>query len=116
MDEGPDTHTKGGNMRRSPLKQIVQWILNAWLDLDKEIILKSFRSCALPIQDDGSEDNKIVCLKPVKPLSSGLERLKVAMAEAAKDLADPFTESDIEDDPDLVTDSDREEDEDVHIE
>ena len=48
--------------------------------------------------------------------TSGLEHLKAAMAEAAKELADPFTESDIENDPDLVTDSDREEDEDVDIE
>ena len=39
-----------------------------------------------------------------------------AMAEAAKKLADPFTEADIKNDPDLVIDSDREEDEDVDIE
>ena len=36
------THTKVGNMRGPPLKQIVQWILKAWSDLDKEIIIKSF--------------------------------------------------------------------------
>ena len=98
------------------LKQIVQWILKAWSDLDKVIIIKSFRCCALSVQDDGSEDNEIVCFKPGKPLSSGLERLKAAMAEAAKELDDPFTESDIENDPDLVIDSDREEDGDVDIE
>ena len=116
MDEGPHTYTKESNMRGPPLKQIVQWILKAWSDLDKEIIIKSFRCCALSIQDDGSEDNEIVCFKPGKPLSSGLERLKAAMAEAAKELVDPFTESDIENDPDLVIDSDREEDGDVDIE
>ena len=66
-------------------------------------------------QDNGSEDNEIARFKPGKPLSSGLERLKAAMAEAAKELADPFTELDIENDPDLVIDSDREEDEDVDI-
>ena len=38
------------------------------------------------------------------------------MAEAAKELVDPFTELNIENDPDLVTDSDGEEDEDVDIE
>ena len=31
-----------------------------------------------------------------KPLSSDLERLKTAMTEAAKELVDPITESDIE--------------------
>ena len=29
MDEGPNTHTKGGNMLGPPLKLIVQWILKA---------------------------------------------------------------------------------------
>ena len=42
MNEGPHTHTKGGNMRGPPIKQIVQWRLKAWLDLDKEIVVKSF--------------------------------------------------------------------------
>ena len=45
-----------------------------------------------------------LCFKPGKPLSSCLERLKAAMAEAAKEVVDPFTESDIENDPDLVID------------
>ena len=116
MDEGTHPHTKGGNMCGSPLKIIVQWILKAWLDLHKEIIIKSFQCCGLSIEDDVSEDCKIVCFKPGKPLSSGLERLKAAMAEAAKELVDPFTESDIENNPDLVIDSVREEDEGVDIE
>ena len=110
------THTKGSNMGGPPLRQIVQWILKAWSDLDKEIIMKSFRCCALSIQDHGSKDNEIACFKPGKPLTSDLERLKAAMAEATKELVDPFTESDIENDQDLVIDSDREEDEDVDTE
>ena len=61
VDEGPHTHTKGDNMRRPPLKQILQWILKTWSDLDKEIIIKSFRCCALSIQNDGSEENKTAC-------------------------------------------------------
>ena len=116
MNEGLHTHTKGVNMRGPPLKQIVQWILKGWSDLHKGIIFKSFRCCALSIQDDGSEDNEIACFKPGKPLNSGLEHLKAAMAEAAKDLFDPFTESDIQNFPDLVIYSDREEDEDVDME
>ena len=48
-------------------------------------------------------------MKPGKPLSSGLERLKDAMAEESRDLVNRFTESDIENDPDLVHDLDREE-------
>ena len=40
---------KEGNMRGPPLKQIVQWVLKACSDLDKEIIIKSFRCFALSI-------------------------------------------------------------------
>ena len=90
--------------------------MKAWLDFDREIIIKSFCCCVLPIQDDGSEEKEIACFKPGKPLSSGLERLKATMAEAAKGLIDAFTESDIENDPDLVIDSDREEYEGADIE
>ena len=78
LDEGPQTHTKGGNMHRPLLKQIVQWILKAWSDLDKEIIIELSRCCDLSIQDDGSKD-KVIEWKPGKPLSSGLERLKAVM-------------------------------------
>ena len=76
-------------MRGPPLKLIIQWIFKAWPDLDKEINIKSFRCCPLSIQDDASEDNEIACFKP---LSSGLERLKAAIAEAAKERVDPFTD------------------------
>ena len=69
MVEGPNTHTKDCNMSGLPLKQTVQWILKAWSDLDKEIIVKSFRCCDLLIQDDGSEGNKIACFKHGKPLA-----------------------------------------------
>ena len=46
MDEGPHTHSKEGNMLGPSLKQIFQWILKAWSDLNKEIIIESFR-CVL---------------------------------------------------------------------
>ena len=49
----------------------------------------------------------------------GLRKKKLrvsAMTKAAKEFVDPFTESEIENDPELVINSDREEDEDVDIE
>ena len=70
----------------------------------------------MSIQGDVNEYNEIACFKPGKPLRSVLEGLKAAMAKAAKELVDPFTESDIGNDTDLVIDSNREEDEDVDIE
>ena len=70
----------------------------------------------MSIQDDGSKDKEIAHFKPGNALIYGLGRLKAAMAEAAKELVEPYTGSDIENDPDLVIDLDREEDEDVDIE
>ena len=116
MDERLHTHTKGSNMQKTPLKQIVQWVLKAWSDLDQEIIIKSFHCCALSARGNETQDNEIACFKPGKPLSSGLELLKAAMAKAAKEFDDPFTESDSENSPDLVIDSDWEENGDVDIE
>ena len=78
--------------------------------------LLSFRCSALSIQDDGTEEKENACFEAGRTLSSGLEQLKAAMNKAAKEFVDPFTESEIEIDPQLVINSDREEDEDVDIE
>ena len=56
----------------------------------------------MSIQGDVNEDNEIACFKPGKPLRSVLEGLKAAMAKAAKELVDPFTESDIGNDKILL--------------
>ena len=66
LDEGPHTHTKGGNMHGRPLKQIVHWVFKSWSDLGKKIIIKPFGCYTLSVQDDGSEDNEIACFKPGK--------------------------------------------------
>ena len=84
------------------------------LDFDKHkfLIISSFM---WQLTYDNIPDTN-ACFKPGKPLSSGLESLKAAIAEAAKELFDLFTELDIENDPDFVTGSDRKEDEDVNKE
>ena len=38
--------------------------------------VKSFKSCALNLALDGSEDDKIVCLRKEQPCEKGLEVLK----------------------------------------
>ena len=45
MANGHHTFTAAGNMRAPPRREIVQWILEAWNDLDKDIIVNSFKSC-----------------------------------------------------------------------
>ena len=63
MANGEHTFTAARNMRAPPWREIVQWILEAWNDLDKDIIVNSFKSCALTLAVDGSEDELIHCLK-----------------------------------------------------
>ena len=117
MDEGPHSETKDGNMRGPPLKLMTQWILKAWSKLDREVIIKSFRCCALSVAVDGLEDDEISCFKPGKTLSSGLERLKNAMEANKEAEVDPFeiNDSDVEDNPDDFIDDDEDEDVDINV-
>ena len=65
------------------------------------MIINSFKSCALTIAVDRSEDGNIHCFKENQPCRAGLERLKVAQQAMSnscdKDSFDGITESDVED-------------------
>ena len=94
--------TSVGNMRAPPRREIIKWILAAWDGLDKTMIINSFKSCALTVEVDGSEDGHIHYVKENQPCHAGLERLKVvqqAMRKNSRD-KDPFdgiTESEVKD-------------------
>ena len=93
--------TAAGNMRAPPRREMVKWILAAWDGLDKRMIIDSFKSCALTVAVDGSEDGHIHCFKENQPCRAGLEGLKVvqqAMSNSRdKDPFDRIAESDVED-------------------
>ena len=55
--------TAAGNMLAPPRGEIVKWILAAWDDLDKTMIINSFKSCARTVAVDGSEDGHMHCFK-----------------------------------------------------
>ena len=63
MADGAHSFTAARNMRCPPLPEIFKWVLEAWETLDRELIIRSFRSCALTVAPDGSEDDQIHCLK-----------------------------------------------------
>ena len=65
--DGAHSFTAARNMRCPPLPEIVKWVLEAWETLDRELIIRSFRSCALTVAPDGSEDDQIHCLKEGQP-------------------------------------------------
>ena len=101
MANGQHTFTAAGNMRAPPRREIVQWIIEAWNDLDKDIIVNSFKCCALTLAVDSSQDELIHCLKPSQPCHSGLAQLKAVQQQLQQTLEnDPFqdiTLSDVED-------------------
>ena len=54
----------------------LQWIVDAWEQLPKELIVNSFEGCALTTALDGSKDDLIYSFKPDGPIPSGRAFLK----------------------------------------
>ena len=44
-------------MRKPELEEICQWIVDAWQELDPQIIVHSFKKCCISNTLDGSEDD-----------------------------------------------------------
>ena len=88
LSSGIHQYTKPGNMKAPPSRIIVQWILDAWGNLSKELIMKSFKCCALNLPLDGSKDALIHCFKENPACSSGAKQLK----EALQSLHDKYSE------------------------
>ena len=55
--------TPQGNMRPPPRRAMIEWVLSVWKKLPRELIQKSFVSCALSTKLDGTEDGSIACIK-----------------------------------------------------
>ena len=52
--------TDAGNLKPLPRSMIVSWVLDSWNQFSSEMILKSFKVCALTSAIDGSKDKDIV--------------------------------------------------------
>ena len=79
MANGLHHYTEAGNMRPPSRKMIVEWVLEAWSQLAQDIVVKSFKVCALNLAVDGSEDSMIHCFKKGQPCESGLDQLKAQL-------------------------------------
>ena len=86
------------------------------------MIDESFKSCALNLANDGSEDERINCFKPKEPCHAGRQQLKSQLSVLDERNRDnPFeniTDSDVEDavdDLNIVDASDDENDIDIEI-
>ena len=60
---GVHQYTEVGNMKPASRHLVVEWILESWNRLEKNLIIKSFKSCGLNLKTDGSEDHLIHCFK-----------------------------------------------------
>ena len=115
-------YTEAGNIKPPPRKKIVRWILESWAALSKKVIVESFKSCALNLANDESEDERIHCFKPKEPCHAGRQQLKSQLSVLdERNRYNPFeniTDSDVEeavDDLNIVDASDDENDIDIEI-
>ena len=118
MAEGSQEYTAQGNLKAPPRRKIIEWILEAWKNVRIDVIKSSFKSCALNIAIDGSEDELIHCFKENQPCSAGLQRLKVMANTTDDEMEDPFvslSDSDVEQEAINELDSDDENDEIIDI-
>nr|CAD2183307.1 unnamed protein product [Meloidogyne enterolobii] len=76
MVHGDKPTTSGGNLKAPQMDIYLQWIVDAWDSLSKDIIEKSFISCGVTKEDGGKLDNQIHVFKPDGAIPNGLELLQ----------------------------------------
>ena len=76
LASGVHQYTEAGNMKPASRHLVVEWILESWNRLEKNLIIKSFKSCGLNLKTDGSEDHLIHCFKEGQSCANGLDMLK----------------------------------------
>ena len=92
-----------------------QRIIESGSALSKDVTVKSFKSCALNIASDGSEDDLIHCFEPNQPCHAGCQQVKLqwsVLDEGSRDNPlENMTKSNVDDavdDLNLVDASDEE--------
>ncbi|CAK5047195.1 unnamed protein product [Meloidogyne enterolobii] len=79
MLHGERPLTKGGNPAPPPMSVYLEWIVNAWEKLPRDLIAQSFKTCGITNDPKGSEDHLISCLKE----SNGMVNLGLARIDKA---------------------------------
>ena len=100
----PECHqyTKGGNMKSPSRSLLCEWVKSSWNAGSIELVKESFLSCAMTTSTDGSDDDKIHCLKPAQHCASG----KSVLDEATRKLMAARDDVNDEDPFDYETDED----------
>lgn len=78
---------------------IVEWVLTAQSWFSTDVIGKSFKSCALNLIFDGSENSKIHCFKKGQPCEAGADQLEAQLSVLNEaNLPNPFPFEEANDD------------------
>ncbi|CAG8851532.1 8422_t:CDS:1 [Gigaspora margarita] len=59
MSNGGNGFTEKGNLKYANLNTVCHWVLNAWEDISKDIIIWSFKKCGISNCLSGSKDHLI---------------------------------------------------------
>ena len=101
MASDDHTFTAQGNMRAPSKEQLVQWVVESWEEIPRNLILRSMKACGITNAEDGSEDHLIHCFKEDEPASAGKQIL------AQRRQNDDSSESgDCDDEQEVILDSD----------
>lgn len=85
------------NSKSLSLPVIVCWIMEAWNEITSDVIKKSFKTCALNLSPDESENHLIHYFKNGQPYKSGKETLASQLPILSEKDENPFIDMDDED-------------------
>ena len=83
-------YTETGNMKIASQHLVVKWILESWNQLEKNLIIKSFKSCGLNLKTNGSKYHLLYCFKEGKPCAryvkkateSAINRIRISQQQS----------------------------------
>ena len=78
--EGINNLTEEGNLKAPPRRAVLPWTIEAWDELPKQMIISSFKSCAINLSVDGKEVGLIRCFEKGELCASGQELLNTQAA------------------------------------
>ena len=117
MVTGEKSYTPAGNVRAPSKVLCLQWVKEAWSSVSTEVVKKSFISCGISVNVDGSEDQEVHCLKDNEIAAAAKTDIQqatvslLAQSSVADVLgegdSDPFTDCD----PDPVNEIQEDDDE-----
>uniref|UniRef100_A0A1X7UQJ6 DDE-1 domain-containing protein n=2 Tax=Amphimedon queenslandica TaxID=400682 RepID=A0A1X7UQJ6_AMPQE len=76
MANGEKSHTPAGNIRAPSMLLCLQWVKQAWDCVTKEVIIKSLEVCGISVSTDGSEEDKIHCVKVGEIAETAMEEIQ----------------------------------------